>query len=585
LTTLVQPFDYTTLVAVLPELQQQLLPGRLEQVYQWDRYTLSLGLRTLQARHWLTICWQAQAARLHLGSAPPRQPDTFTFSQQLQHQLKGLALGHIELLQPWERVVDLRFSARPDEAPLWHLYVELMGKHSNVLLVNSQGTIIAVGHQVSGQQSSIRPIQTGDSYVLPPTVRTATPRLEETFENWRDRVSLLPGAIARNLLQTYRGLSSRTAERICALAGLDPQTSSTGLTEKQWLQLYEHWQGWLQSLQQHQFKPALWRDGYTVLGWDRATTTDSVNQLLAQYYEGQTAQQRFQQLHHQLQQRLRGQIQKLQQKIAQFETRLQQADDAEHYRRQADLLMAHLSHWQPGLTSIELPSFESGELQRVPLNPKKNAVQNAQGLYRQHQKLKRTRTAVDPLLQAARLELAYLEQVDASIVLLQASDGATSLRALEEIQAELQQQGLLALPTHRQRDKGTEAEFSFLRYTTPAGHEVWIGRNNRQNDHLTFRVATDYDLWFHTQEIPGSHALLRLPPGQVPTAADLQFTADLAARYSRGCQSEQVPVVYTQPRHVYKPKGARPGMVIYRQEQVLWGHPQTAGQPCSPKTD
>jgi predicted ribosome quality control (RQC) complex YloA/Tae2 family protein len=112
------------------------------------------------------------------------------------------------------------------------------------------------------------------------------------------------------------------------------------------------------------------------------------------------------------------------------------------------------------------------------------------------------------------------------------------------------------------------------RYQSPSGYEILIGRNNRQNDFLTFRMAGDYDLWFHTQEIPGSHALLRLPAGSVPEEADLRAVADLAAYYSQARQSEQVPVVYTQPKHVYKPKGAKPGMAIYKQETVIWGRPQ-----------
>ena len=101
-----------------------------------------------------------------------------------------------------------------------------------------------------------------------------------------------------------------------------------------------------------------------------------------------------------------------------------------------------------------------------------------------------------------------------------------------------------------------------------------VGRNNRQNDQLTFRTATPYDLWFHTQQIPGSHVLLRLSAGDVPSAEDLQFTADLAAYFSQARDSQQAPIVYTQPKHVYKPKGAKLGMVLYKHEQILWGQPQ-----------
>jgi predicted ribosome quality control (RQC) complex YloA/Tae2 family protein len=207
-------------------------------------------------------------------------------------------------------------------------------------------------------------------------------------------------------------------------------------------------------------------------------------------------------------------------------------------------------------------------------------VQNAQARYKQHQKLKRARLAIDPLLAEVESEIHYLEQVEAALVELTVYQTAEDLNTLKEIQDELIQQRYLEDPEYRNRTSlNLESSASKpYRYTTPSGLEVLIGRNNRQNDQLTFRTAGDYDLWFHTQEIPGSHVLLRLKPGIAPEAADLQFTADLAAYYSRARQSEQVPVVYTEPKNVYKPKGAKPGMTVYKHEQIVWGHPQRGGE-------
>ncbi|XHR85915.1 MAG: NFACT RNA binding domain-containing protein [Gloeotrichia echinulata GP01] len=149
------------------------------------------------------------------------------------------------------------------------------------------------------------------------------------------------------------------------------------------------------------------------------------------------------------------------------------------------------------------------------------------------------------------------------------------MQALEEIRDELIGQKYLEDPEYRNRSVNEAASSNYHRSRTPSGFELLIGRNNRQNDQLTFRVAGDYDLWFHAQEIPGSHVLLRLEPGAVPEASDLQFAANFAAYYSRGRQSDQVPVVYTQPKHVYKPKGAKPGIAIYKQERILWGKPHS----------
>ncbi|HEY9649831.1 MAG TPA: NFACT family protein, partial [Coleofasciculaceae cyanobacterium] len=280
----------------------------------------------------------------------------------------------------------------------------------------------------------------------------------------------------------------------------------------------------------------------------------------------------FTQLRHQLAQKIGNSLGKLRQKALTFKERLQQSDQADQYRQHADLLMAHLQDWEAGMKAIALLDFETQKPITIPLNPEKNAVQNAQALYKQHQKLKRARNAVEPLLQEVQEEIDYLEQVEASLSQLDTYSSSDDLQALREIREELIQQQYLDAPEQRSRDVADASEP--YRYRTPSGFEVLIGRNNRQNDQLTFRVAGDYDLWFHTQEIAGSHVLLRLEPGTVPDTTDLQFAADLAAHYSRGRQSDQVPVVYTEPKYVYKPKGAKPGMAIYKREQILWGRPQ-----------
>lgn len=163
-----QPVDFTTLTAICSELSSSWLPSRLEQVYQRDRYTITVALRTLKRRGWLEISWHPQAAHICIGEAPPRNPDTFTFSQQLIHQLGGLALVKIWGIAPWERVIDLQFAQRPGENALYHLYVEIMGKYSNAILTDATNLIITAAHQVSQQQSSVRPIQTGQLYESPP---------------------------------------------------------------------------------------------------------------------------------------------------------------------------------------------------------------------------------------------------------------------------------------------------------------------------------------------------------------------------------------------------------------------------------
>ncbi len=578
-----QPVDYTTLTAARSEIQSQWLPARLEQVIQRDRFTITLALRTLKRRGWLDISRHPQAARICIGQPPPRGVDTFTFSQQLRHQLCGLALTAIAEVSPWERVLDFQFAKRPGESPLWHLYVEVMGKYSNVILTTQDNLIVTCAHQVGSQKSSVRQIQTGQPYELPPSLMETIPTLSETPQRWQERIALVPGPLWRNLIKNYRGLSKALVLSMLETAGLEKERSSDSLNQSEWERLFQCWQQWLSALESSTFWPHRWKNGYSVIGWKDANGQDarstgenarSTQELLDRFYTNRLNEQEFSQLHHQISQKLKNVLAKLRQKADVFRQRLYQSDEADRWRSQADLLMANLYQWQPGMKTINLPDFETGESVSIPLNQEKNAVQNAQALYKQHQKLKRARIAVEPLLASVAEEINYLEQVEASLGQLESYSGAEDLETLEEIRDELIDQAYLKAPERRRESRDKIAEFH--RFQTPSGFELLIGRNNRQNDLLSFRVAKDYDLWCHTQEIPGSHVLLRLDAGAAPDEADLQFVANMSAYYSRARQSEQVPVVYTQPKFVYKPKGAKPGMVVYKREQVLWGQPQKA---------
>ena len=574
-----QPVDFTTLTAACHEIRATWLPARLEQVYQRDRFTISLGLRTLKQRGWLDICWHPQAARLCIGDPPPRVADTFTFSQQLRHQLGGFALVAIAEVSPWERVFDLQFAKRPGDNIIWHLYIEIMGKYSNVILATQENQIVTCAHQVNLQQSSVRPILTGQPYELPPSLTDPIPSVNESQERWQQRVNLVPGALGKNLLKSYRGLSSALVLSMIESANLDPQQSTDSLTPSDWDKLYQCWQKWLNALDTSQFFPHFTPQGYSVINWQNGSLSKgeypaSIQDLLNRYYTSLVNQQGFSQLRHQLMQKLSNIIAKLTVKRKTFQDKLQQSDRAEVYKSQGDLLMANLHEWKVGMKSIILPDFETNEPVTIPLEPEKNAIFNAQSFYKQHQKLKRARLAVEPLLKEVETEIYYLEQVATILSQLESYQTVEDFKTLTEIREELIQQKYIEDPNYRP-DK-TNQITEFYHYESPSGFELLIGRNNRQNDLLSFRIAGDYDLWFHTQEIPGCHALLRLKPGTVPEDNDLEFAANLTAYYSQARHSEQVPVVYTEPKYVYKPKGAKPGMVVYKQERIIWGKPQQA---------
>jgi predicted ribosome quality control (RQC) complex YloA/Tae2 family protein len=576
-----QQVDFTTLTAAVRELQLDWIPARVESVYQRDRYTLALSLRTLDKRGWIAISWHPQAARIVLTDPPPRIPDTFTLSQQLRSVLGGLAMTGMEMVSPWERLVRLTFGTRPGAEALYYLYVEPIGKYSNLTLTDADNLIITTAHQVSNKQSSVRTIETGRPYEVPPSLTDPMPNIEESIDRWIDRVSLIPDKLNQRLVRSYRGLSTILMNELITAAGLDPIQSTESLARSDWEQLFGYWQIWLKTLHQvdgYRFNPQLTDHSFSVMGWSKLDTpVASVNQAIEGYYTQILDREAFTQLKHQLTQKLGTILAKLWVKANTFTAKLQESTGADEYRTNADLLMSYLQEWQPGMKQIILNDFETGEPIKIKLEPEKNAIQNAQFLYKRHQKLKRAKLAVDPLLAAVQAEIDYLEQVEESVLQLQAdstSDVCEMLQTLLEIKKELIDTGYF--PTADRLAKAELAETKPRVLITPSGFELLIGRNNRQNDRLTFKTATEYDLWFHAQEIAGSHGLLRITPGAVAEAADLQFTANAVAYYSRARQSQAVPVVYTATKHVYKPKGAKPGMVIYKHEQIVWGHPLAA---------
>ncbi|MCM1985380.1 Rqc2 family fibronectin-binding protein [Lyngbya confervoides] len=574
-----QGVDYTTLVASCHELSQRWIPSRVEQFYQRDRYTLCMAIRTAHKRGWMEISWHPQAARIALGSPPPKHPDTFTFSDQLRHQINGLALVDLTFKRPWERVVELKFAQRPQDPIQGSLMVEVMNKYSNVVLLNADQVIVAAAHQVSAQQSRQRPVQTGQPYEMPPRQFAAQPNVNESYDHWRSQVQLIPQPLIRALIQTYQGVGSRLANRLIRAAGLQGTQSVDQLAPQDWQRLFDQWQHWLRCLAQASFTPALCADGYTVLGLEADQPMPSVSEMLQQYYGEALAVQAFERLRHQLVQAVGVRLKKLGQKADQFQRQLMAEAEADQIRDQADLLMAYLHRWQPGMATIVLQDFVTGKDRTISLDPELNAVQNAQKLYKKHQKLKRSRDYIQPLLHEVQREMAYLDQVDATIASLETYETDLDLEALQEIREELVQEGYLSLPGDRRRSSTAQTHYRSLK--TPSGFTVLVGRNNQQNDHLTFKTAGSYDLWFHAQEISGSHVLLRLDAGVAVQEDDLQFCANVAAYFSRARQSDQVPVVYTQPKYVFKPKGAKPGMAIYQQEQVLWGTPQAIGDLVS----
>jgi len=551
-----QAMDYTSLRAVLAELGPEALPSRFEKAQQPDGHSLQLGLRTLQRRLWIELSWLAEAPRLLAIQPPPRGGDGSTLAQQLQHGLGGLAL--VELRQPpWERCVELGFAARPGEALQRSLVLEMMGRHSNLFLLDGERRVVAAARQVRDQQSRQRPIATGDRYSPPPPQTGRPPDSIGDFEGWRRELLLVPLPLRQALQTSFQAISPALALQLAGDAPGPAQallnTPVTELTPEQWQALWGHWQGWLAALQGSHFRfSAGGASAYRCWGAGEASAGETplpINAALAAYHQHLLLGRALGQRQQQLQQRLQQALQREEQHRQQQRQLLAQVGESDGLQGQADALLC-------------LPQ------------PSREQVAEAQALYKRARKLRRSGAAIEARL---ALHQQRIEQLEASLTFLELCTDADPAAALAQLQALEQDSQELLLPRHRPRRGRPRPEDTPtpLELRSPSGLRLQVGRNHRQNDWISLRQARRGDLWFHAQECPGSHVVLKSSEG-LAADGDLQAAADLAAHFSRARHNGRVAVLMVDADSLQRIPGAGPGTVPHRGGELLWGEPQRA---------
>lgn len=594
-----QQFDFTMLAACTFQLKQNWCPSKVDHVQQVDSHTIALNIRGLDESTWLYLSWHPMSGHFGLGERPLRlgvASEAFPFGEQLKSQLKGLILSEATIPVPWERVLRLAFAERPS-SPVSHvLYCEIMSRYSNLVLTNGfDGSVLAAGYQVGGKMSSLRQVQVGGStYSLPPPAYGIDPTQVNGVSHWRDilietgkRIDKPVCTLKDACTRAFRGVSPGLVDRFCHAASVQSEMPVEKISAVDAENLYQYWNHWIDAVLNEALQPIRLQNGFSVMLGDGELVGKPVEDILTSvrtYYDSRREVDHFNETKARICKGIQSALTRTEKKLESLKNQGAQGDKHLLTQKCADLWMANLHSWSPGMNSIMAEDWESGQMVSLSIDKERTALEMAEGLYKQARKQRRAAQQIAPLMQSAMEQLEYLMEAELMLAQLENTD---DLPALLEMEVELASNGFVkalvsdtlaskaaSKARKAQKRSGTTVTDGLRRFTSPNGNVVLVGRNSRQNDDLTMRIAQDGDVWMHARGLPGAHVILRLESGHgKPEDEDIQFAADIAAWFSKARTDGRVEITCANPKDISKPKGAKPGQVLVRKEWVVVGRP------------
>lgn len=568
------------------ELKNELAESRVDKIYQpsGDELVLTMRSRDSGSKKVL-LSARANSPRINITSSTPENPQTPPMlCMLLRKRLAGARLRDIR--QPGlERILFLDFEGKNElgDTVMMTLAVEIMAQYSNVIFIDGDGMIIDALKRVDLTMSSKRLVLPGIKYELPPKqnklnmLETTAEEILVAIKAYQKNVEL-----SKAVLSTVQGVSPIICREIAHLTGRGNDIFSKELTEEDEKRLLYFLNRMIETARDINGAPILVKDkvgkptDFSFLditqygnGMD-IEHCPSFCALLDEFYSRRDSIERMRVRSQDLSKLLTNACDRLSRKIAAQQSELSACADREKLRICGDILEANLHRINKGDEYCEAENFYDENLSviKIKLNPALSPTQNAQKYYKDYRKAKTAEQMLTVQIEKAHEELKYLETV------LDSLGRAESERELNEIRTELSEQGYIRVSRKKQKK---EAALSPIEYTSKSGFKILVGRNNRQNDKLTLKLADKNDLWFHTKEIPGSHTII-VTNGREPDDETIFLAASLAAYHSKARNAGKVPVDYTKVRYVSKPQGAKPGMVIYVNQKTLYVSPHYAAE-------
>ena len=567
-------FDGITIANIVHELNRNLLDGRINKIAQPETDELLLTIKTPGGQRRLSISASASLPLIYLTEGNKPSPMTApNFCMLLRKHINN---GRItKIWQPkLERIIHFEIEHLDELGDLCkkELIVEIMGKHSNIIFCNEDGTIIDSIKHVSSQMSSVREVLPGRTYFIPDTMEKSDP-LSVSFAEFQRVLTEKPMPLSKAVYTSFTGISPVVAEEICYLSGIDSSLTPRELSEDLLTHLYRQFTLYFEEVSAGHFSPAIYYHGAEPKEFSALPLThfsqyirkeyDSISRLLEDYYAEKNTLTRIRQKSVDLRRVVQTALERNRKKYDLQAKQLRDTENREKFKVYGELIHTYGYNLEPGAKKLEALNYYTNEMITIPLDSTKTPQENALKYFEKYNKQKRTFEALTSLIEETRDDISYLESVSNAL------DIALSEDDLTQIKEELIESGYIRRKFTKKKVKITSKPFHYL---SSDGYHIYVGKNNLQNEELTFHFASGNDWWFHAKGIPGSHVIVKSEGKELPDRT-FEEAAGLAAYYSKGRENEKVEIDYVQKKQVKKVAGAAPGFVIYHTNYSMMATP------------
>ena len=557
-------FDGITIANIVHELRETLLDGRINKIAQPEEDELLLAIKTPAGMKRLYISASASLPLIYLTDINKPSPMTApNFCMLLRKHINN---GRItDITQPkLERIIRFEIEHLDELGDLCkkYLVVEIMGKHSNIIFCNDQNRMIDSIKHVSAQMSSVREVLPGRDYFIPETTEKLNP-LDVTLADFTAILIAKPTGLAKAIYTSFTGISPVVAEEICHIAGVDSSIPPKDLSEDVLLHLYKQFTLFFHDVAEGKFIPCIYYNDsepkefaavpLSHLGAYDCKKFESISDLLETYYASKNTLTRIRQKSVDLRKIVHTALERNRKKYDLQSKQLRDTEGRDKYRVYGELINVYGYGLEPNAKHLECLNYYTNENIMIPLDPAKTPQENSQKYFDKYNKQKRTYEALISLIRETHDEIVYLESVSNAL------DISLSEDDLSQIKEELMESGYVKRKFSKKKVKIVSKP---LHYISSDGYHMYVGKNNIQNEELTFHFAAPNDWWFHAKGCPGSHVIVKTNGDELPDRT-FEEAGKLAAYYSQNRGSEKVEIDYVEKKQVKKPKGGKPGFVVY----------------------